>query len=245
MSTLSFDFTGSNIIVAGASSGMGRRVVDELLQARATVFGIDLRQDLLNEISAANPNFVGLACDVRDIATIKAGLDNFVAARGKFHGLFYATGISAPSTIKDFDNQKAHDMMDINFFAAIELIKAVNRKKIAESGFSNVLISSISAYSGEKSLLGYSASKAALQVSVKAIAKEIKTTGSRINSVSPGYVRTVAMQKIFLSPEILEKQMLGLGDVEDVSGMVLFLLSDRAKWITGADFVVDGGFLAS
>jgi len=96
-------------------------------------------------------------------------------------------------------------------------------------------------------MFAYASAKAAIRVAVKSIAKEISKKALRINTVSPGWVKsnmTDILEETNNTKLILDNHLLGIGAVDDVSGTVLFLLSDRAHWITGTDIIVDGGYLA-
>ena len=93
----------------------------------------------------------------------------------------------------------------------------------------------------------YSASKAAIEAAFRSVSKEISMRGQRINSIMPGWVETGMTDELGVvsnKSEIVAHEILGVGMPDDVSGMVLFLLSDRARWITGTSIAVDGGFLA-
>ena len=99
----------------------------------------------------------------------------------------------------------------------------------------------------EKAKFAYSASKHAVNNFVKTAAKEIGAEGHRINSVMPGWIRTpmtTAEDYLVDIDNEISKMLLGEGTPHDVSAMVLFLLSDGARWITGTNIVVDGGRLA-
>ena len=137
--------------------------------------------------------------------------------------------------------------MDISFWSGIRLVQIVNRKINSESCCSSILFSSVSAYIGNKATFAYSGAKAAIQAAVRSIGKEIYQTGKRINTISPGWVDTEmtlnSVKDGTASSRLLDPLLLGSGKPEDISGMVLFLLSERARWITGEDFVVDGGYL--
>ncbi len=97
-------------------------------------------------------------------------------------------------------------------------------------------------------MFGYSASKAALNTAVKSIAKEIADSGKRINTILPGWVKTNMTDKasefVNISDSIFNQHLLGIGSPHDVTPLVLFLLSDSSKWITGTNIVIDGGYLA-
>jgi len=94
-------------------------------------------------------------------------------------------------------------------------------------------------------MFAYSAAKSAVCVAAKTFAKELAAKGHRVVSLSPGWVATEMTSKSsdFQAPQS-DRCLLGYGKPEDVAGMVLFLLSDKARWITGTDIVVDGGYLA-
>lgn len=96
-------------------------------------------------------------------------------------------------------------------------------------------------------MFAYAAAKAASKNAVASLAREICKNGSRINSVSPGCVRTEMVQQEMEAgldyTAIEQRHLLGLGKPQDVSSMVLFLLSDEAHWITGTDFIIDGGYM--
>ncbi|MBR0288205.1 MAG: SDR family oxidoreductase, partial [Selenomonadaceae bacterium] len=124
-------------------------------------------------------------------------------------------------------------------------LQTATRKKFSDGGGSFVLMSSIASEFSGKSLFAYSAAKAAVQSAVKSFAAEIIRSKHRINSVAPAFVKTEMMQnEIYAaSEEIISRHLLGLGTARDVAGMILFLLSDRAAWITGQNFFVDGGYI--
>ena len=110
-----------------------------------------------------------------------------------------------------------------------------------------VLFSSVAASSHEKGTFAYAAAKAALNGAMGSIAKEICSKGHRINTVMPGWVSDTMLTSEFndyMDKEAYNKHLLGLGKTDDVSDVVLFLLSDSARWITGTNIVVDGGYLA-
>ena len=110
-----------------------------------------------------------------------------------------------------------------------------------------MLMSSVSASTGEKGMLAYSAAKAGVRTAVKTLAKEIALKGHRIVSISPGWVKTEMTSQISQAvgtSDVEARHLLRIGNPKDISGVALFLLSDRAGWMTGTDIVVDGGYLA-
>ena len=244
-----YNFSGRNYIVVGASSGMGKKVAEEIAQAGGTVLAIARREDRLMELAEIYPKqIIPGSTDIRKYEQVVSIIKNFVTQYGKINGTVYTAGIVSSTPFRAYSEDVGKEIMDVGFWAAMNFISLVNRKLYAQSGAANVLISSVSAYIGEKSLFAYSATKAAMQVAIKTFAKEIYKNKIRVNTVSPGIIKTDMFQAENdsiggLSPKILERHLLGLGTPEDVSGLILFLLSDRARWITGQDFVIDGGYL--
>ena len=234
MSTITYDFTGERFVVTGASSGMGRQIAVELAEAGATVLAIARRGERLAELSQQYPGkIVSGVFDVRDSGRLAQAIKKFVAEHGKLHGAVHAAGMFPATPLRAYDDTIAREAMDINFWSAIRLIQIVNKKTNSEPRCSNIIFSSISAYIGNKANFAYSGAKAAVQAAVRSIGKEISQTGKRINTISPGWVDTEmtlnSIEEGTSSSKVLDPLLLGRGKPEDVSGMVLFLLSDRAR----------------
>jgi NAD(P)-dependent dehydrogenase (short-subunit alcohol dehydrogenase family) len=242
---VTFNFTGKRFIVTGASSGMGRQITKELALAGAEVLAIARRLPELEQLQAEYPDHITIAnVDVTDYSSLGQAIRVFVQEKGKLNGSVHAAGILAFTPLRAFDEVQAKRMMDISFWAGINLLQSVTKKKYSSEVTSHVQLSSVSASKGQKGLSAYSATKAAIHSGIRSISKEIAERGHRVNIVSPGWVDTDMTRDTLTNDAIASEHLLGIGIPEDVSGMVLFLLSDRAKWITGAEFVVDGGYLA-
>ena len=130
----------------------------------------------------------------------------------------------------------------------MNFVQSATRKKFSEGGASFVLMSSVAGDFAGKSLFAYSAAKAAVQSAVKSFAKEIIRNQHRINSVAPALVKTEMTQNemyaaMIRRDKMSSSQLLGVGTARDATGMILFLLSERAAWITGQNFFVDGGYI--
>jgi NAD(P)-dependent dehydrogenase (short-subunit alcohol dehydrogenase family) len=247
MREITYNFSGKRFVITGASSGMGRQIAIELAEAGATVLAIARRENPLQALQTLYPLQIKyVVCDITDKEKLEMYIHKFVSENGKLNGCVHAAGVSGITPMKMYDNKMAHDIMDISFWAGINLVQICTKNKYCEAGTSNVAFSSIYGYKPAKGMFAYAGAKAAMQVSVRSIAKEIAGKGHRINTVSPGWIKTHMTEitdKTTDIQEIIKKHLLGEGDPEDVSGVVLFLLSDRARWITGTDIVVDGGYL--
>lgn len=139
----------------------------------------------------------------------------------------------------DVDAMK--QLFEINYFAPIMMAKGFADKRVnVGAGSSFVSIASIAYDRPAKAIISYSGSKAALVASMVAIAKEFAPKGIRFNTVSPSDIDTPMTQQI---SEIMDKVRqfypMGFGEPQDVANVVVFLLSDKAKWITGQNYVVD------
>ena len=247
MSQITFDFSGCNFIVAGASSGMGRETVCQLAYSGATVLALARRENKLAELVSAYPDYVVAApVDVCNHDSIAEAISCFVEKYGKLSGSVYAAGINAFTPLRSFDMKQAKLIMDVSFWSGVSFLQQATKKKNSLEGASHILFSSAYSVYSVKGLFAYSAAKAAVSNAVRTLAKEIAPR-QRVNAVMPGWVKSEMTDKMRDSTnldEVLSNELLGEGSPEDVAGMILFLLSDRARWITGASFAVDGGFLA-
>jgi len=248
MKQVTFNFTGKNFIVTGASSGMGRQIALELAEAGAKVLAIARREKELQNLQALYPNYIVLASlDVCDEENLENAIKNFVNQFGKIDGAIHAAGIVSLTPLKMYDKSLAEKIFEISLWSGVKLLQISTKTKISNSEASFVLFSSTGSYNAAKGMFAYASAKGALRIATKCFAKEISSRRLRINTISPGWVNTDMTDKLSETndiDDIKRNHLLGIGKPEDVSGMVLFLLSDRAKWITGTDVIVDGGYLA-
>lgn len=248
MGSIRFDFKGENYVVTGASSGMGRQLSLELAQSGARVLAVARHEEKLCKLQAQFPNNIfAAALDVRDNEKMEHIIKSFVKVNGKLQGGVHAAGINNFTPLKTYDRELAGNIMNVSFWAGIELIRLITNSKYGNRGMSIVLFSSVCAKSSEKGMFAYAAAKSAINGCLGSLAKELCIKGDRINSIMPGWVNGSAMTSDLdgiIDQKILKKNhLLGLAEAQDVTGMVLFLLSERARWITGTSIVVDGGFL--
>lgn len=249
MGEVTFNFAGKNFAVVGASSGIGKQVALELLQAGANVLAVARRKELMDEIYKDYPNQITTAkLDVTNYDGWNNILKSFVAEKGKFNGSVYCAGIVIDTALKVIEFEDLQKVMSINFFGAVMFMKNFIRAGITSAGSSNVWIASVAAHIGTRGLVCYEASKGAMVSAKRSIACEIANKQHRLNTVSPAWIETPMTENLneaFNKPKIPSERYIlrRFGKPEDISGMVLFLLSERATWITGADIIIDGGAL--
>ena len=246
-----FDFHGKNFVVVGASSGMGRQIALELAEAGAGVLAIARNQERLEKLQQEYPEFITTAqIDVMTAKTEewKSCLSNFAKTHGKISGGVYTAGIDKPTPLLMYNEETARAIFETSFWGMVHFLQTATKVRVAEKGSSYVVFSSIAAHSGNRGGFAYSCAKASVKMAARVFAREIARDGHRINSISPGWVKTPLTDEksreidnaatIFDNPNCL-----GVGNPDDISGTVLFLLSERGKWFTGSDIVVDGGAL--
>lgn len=242
MNNINFDFTGQNFVITGASSGIGRQTALELLQAGANVLGIARHMtENLNCFRQYGNNLLPIDVDVAEEKDLEAAVDLFVRQKGFLSGTVHAAGIGSMIPIKVWNIKKAQDIMNVNLWAGMSLLKIASKKKYAGKEMSHIYISSVSAKKGQKGLSIYGASKGAVESMTRCAAQELADKKQRVNSVCLGWIDTPLTQ----AENVGKIDMpLGIGRAEDAAGLIQFLLSDRARWITGSNFVADGGYLA-
>ena len=196
MSEVEFNFQGKNFVVVGASSGMGRQIVLELVASGARVLAIARSQQKLAELrQCCDKNIVVKTLDVtqakaEDWNTI---FSDFVLQYGKLNGGIYTAGISGLTPLKFFEETEARNIMETSFWGMIFFMQGIMRKKYIVSQASFVVFSSTAATWGNKGMFAYSAAKSAMRTAVRSLAKEISKDRHRLNSVSPGYVGGTGM----------------------------------------------------
>jgi len=228
----------NNILVIGASSGIGFAIA-KLLSSNYRVVTVARREERLKEFENYH------SFDVSNLEDINDFLKTLVQKYGKFNSLIYSAGVQNIKPLKVTKVEEAKKLFDVNYFAPLFFAKSFSSKKIAHPKSSILFISSIAGFKSEVGILNYSASKSALNNLTQGLAKEIAPI--RVNAIAPGFLETEMTEKfshiyndVFI--EKLEKEYpLGLASVDDVANLAEFLISEKAKYITGDIIKVDGG----
>ena len=240
-----FSLKGKTILVTGASSGIGQATAIECAQmgAEVVITGRD------TERLQATADLVGApkALIVADL-TNQEDVERLVAALPPLDGAVLCAGNSTTLPLQFGSREKFDEMFNVNFFAPVELLRLMYKKKVLQKGASVVLIASIG---GTHSFMPgngvYGASKAALNSLMKYAAREYASRKIRVNSICPGMVDTPLIHRGTITEEQLaedaKRYPLGrYGKPDDIANGVVYLLSDASSWLTGHDLVIDGGF---
>lgn len=236
------DFSNKRILVTGASSGIGREIAVYLSRLGASLILTGRKNDALKEteVLLADRNRCELIIgDLTSSTFIEELIKESVKDGKKLDGLVYVPGIYPLIPLRMITKDKMQDFFNINYFPFIEIVKYFS-KIGAERRSSIVAISSIAAVAPEKCQTIYSATKAAINASVQALALELVSKNININSIMPGAVKTDNFSDEEIA-ELSSKQILGVLTPEDVAGMCAFLLSDMTKCVTGRNFYCDAG----
>ena len=236
--------TDKYTLVMGASSGIGRAIALRLAAARPVVFSGRNRAELEAALAATTVpgNHRIFVQDLSDATTAGDGLRAWLAAgKTPVESLVACAGVFRAAALKAFDPATARAMMEVNFFSAAEFCRVLALRNVNGETLRNIVfVSSVSATRGVRGYSHYGASKAALDGFMRGLAVELAPR-VRVNSVLPGAVETAKSDPMLLT-ESKSSHPLGLGRPGDVAGVVEFLLSDAARWITGQQVVVDGGW---
>jgi NAD(P)-dependent dehydrogenase (short-subunit alcohol dehydrogenase family) len=242
-----FSLKGKNILVTGASSGIGLSICRAVVASGGKVIGVARREghlkEMEKELSTEHASYI------KADLSLDADIEKIVTKMPEVNGLVYAAGITKLSPLKFIKRQNLEEVMNINYFSMVLLLSQITRqKKIKRNAYSSiVLISSVAQQVGTKSSLLYTGSKGAMSAGSRVIANELSSQKIRVNTIEPGMVQTAMASEMedILSKEVVEKDMkqypLGYGTPEDVANATVFLLSDASRWMTGQSVTLDGG----
>lgn len=244
---MQLDLSNKKYLVVGASSGIGRAISIAISKCNGQVVLTSRNQSKLLETKEKmnGDNHIVIPYDITDIKGIKNFIKNCLdIIGGKFDGLVFTAGISRVKPIRVENVEKLRNFFEVSYWAYVELLKDFSSKMVLNNGGSIVAISSRSALFPEKGYLGYATAKQAIITSSLVAARELADRKIRVNTICPEMVKTPMTEYFFnsVSKEQLEKfYPLGYLEVEDVSNLVIFLLSDMSKKISGQNFYLSAG----
>lgn len=249
-----FSLEGKLIIVTGASSGIGRQCAISCSKMGASVALLGRDSNRLSETLSGmvNPgSHVIHSIDLLDYKGVSEFIEELVNTKGRINGLINCAGISTTIPLNGISIDKLEHFLNTNVISAINITKhVVKSTHFCEQGGSIIFISSVMGITGEAGKTLYSLTKGAVVAAVKSLSIELALKRIRVNTISPGVVETpMSKQSVYNSSEeslnrIKLMHPLGLGYPEDVANACIFLLSDAARWITGTNLIVDGGYTA-
>jgi 3(or 17)beta-hydroxysteroid dehydrogenase len=246
---------GRVAIISGAASGMGAATAKRFGKEGACVVVADMLEEegkaVADSINEAGGKALFVALNVTDEAGWKKVVDATVAAFGRLDILVNHAGISGSATNDLLDPVLWERVMAVNSTGVFLGTAAAVRQMQRNGGGSIVNLSSISGVVGQPFVhMSYNASKGAVRIMTKSTAVQFGKDGIRCNSVHPGLMPPMRTSGATADPEVRARMLKSVplgraGEVDEVANAALFLASDEASYVTGAELYVDGGYLAT
>ncbi|MBE7047402.1 MAG: SDR family oxidoreductase [Ruminococcaceae bacterium] len=237
------------VLITGASRGIGRQCALDLSFDYDVIINYNNSEkeakELLGLLKANGSNSIMIKADVSDRRQVDDMVEKIISYYGRIDALINNAGIARQELFCDVKSEDLKRMTDINLGGTFNCTQAVLKEMINKKCGKIINMSSVWGITGASCEVVYSATKAAIIGFTKALAKEVSLSGITVNAVAPGVIDTDMCKFDEETLEgIREEIPLGrIGDTKDVSGVVKFLLSEAASYITGQVINVSGGFV--
>lgn len=234
----SFDFTGEVVVVTGGGSGIGAGFCRSCAAAGATVVAADIDEEGARRVAqnAEGPGTVEAAeLDVGDAEAVAAFFEEVLGRHGKVDALVQSAAMQPRTLVTEMTREEWLKVIDVNLNSAFYAAKALVPSMIERRRGSIVTFTSGLAKTGWEKASAYATTKAALVVFTKSLARELVPYNVRANVIAPG----VTDSPLFTGPNTEEEQeyfrkQKGVGTVEDVADLLMFLVSDASATLTGS-----------
>jgi len=243
---MQIDLSGRSALVTGSTRGIGRAIAETLAAAGAHVAVVGRDRARAEEAAATIERAKGFACDVSDPASVVGLVEDVEKTFGAVDILVNNAGITRDNLLMRLKDEDWDAVLDANLRGAFIAMRAASRGMMKRRWGRIVNIASVVGLIGNKGQANYAASKAGLIGLSKSVARELASRNILTNVVAPGFIDTDMTSA--MTPEardMLSKQipLERLGTPKDIAGLVAFLASEHAAYITGQVFVVDGGMV--
>ena len=233
------------VLITGSSRGIGASIARRLANEYEVVLHARSKSDeLLKMASELGAKFITF--DVADTAAAKEAIEADMEANGVYYGVVLNAGITRDNTFVGLSDEEWFDVIDVNLNGFYNVLRPALMPMIrARKPARIVTLSSVSGVIGNRGQVNYSASKAGIIGASKALAVELASRGITVNCVAPGLIKTDMSEEI-LNSDFLDEVLKAIpakraGEASEVAGLVKFLLSDEASYITRQVIGVNGG----
>lgn len=235
---------GKTILVTGASSGIGRAIAIECSMLGATVIATGRNEDRLQEtlqLMQEGERHTQISVDI----TTEEGIVSLVSQLPVLDGVVHVAGMDKLTPTSFVKRSNYAPIMELNLYAPMALQALLLKKKRINNHASLLFISSIAGIAGQTGQATYAASKGGLIAYMKVLALELGARGIRANCILPGMIETPLIHRVHdeegMKSDRAKYPLQRYGQPEEVAHLAAFLLSDAATWISGANYVIDGG----
>lgn len=247
------ELESKRVFVTGSAAGIGKAIAALFIERGARVVISDIDEDAADR-AAAELGAAGVAnCDVTDEKQVQSAVAQAVDLLGGLDVVVNNAGIEVASPLLQQSTESFDKIYAVNVRGPFLVMKAAADALVASKG-NIVNIASIAGVGGSPLLGSYCATKAALIQLTRVAAVEMRPAGVRVNAVCPGFADTSMVDRLAPDFEAVTQVPFGdlvaakqgrLGTAEDIAEVAAFLASDRATWVTGSHYILDGGLTAS
>jgi len=238
------DLENKNIIVTGASGGIGNSIVEKLNECGANVLASGTRLEKLEELKSKFNKIKILKFDISQSDKIEEFIDNAANELGGLDCIVNNAGITQDNLAIRMSIEEWRKVIDINLTSTFLMSKFAIKKMLKNKKGKIINITSVVGHTGNLGQANYTASKAGLVAMSKSLAIEYAKKNINVNCISPGFIKTAMTDKIdekFKEVIVSKIPSARLGKPEDIANAVLFLASDNSNYINGETLHVNGG----